>query len=37
MLVSGYIPYVVFESDLEIPDDEFLWIHYAPKVNGFIL
>ena len=36
MLVSGYIPYVVFESDPEIPDGEFLWIHYEPKDNDFI-
>ncbi len=36
MLVSGYIPYVVFESDPEIPDGEFLWIHYEPADNDFI-
>lgn len=36
MLVSGYMPYVVFESDPEIPDGEFLWIHYEPKKNDFI-
>ncbi len=36
MLVAGYIPYVVVESDPEIPNNEFLWIHYEPKENDFI-
>jgi len=36
MLVSGYIPYVVFENDPEIPDDETIWIYYEPKENDII-
>lgn len=35
-LVSGYIPYIVCEIDPEIPEGEFLWIHYAPAENDII-
>ncbi|PSJ16143.1 hypothetical protein [Nitrosomonas supralitoralis] len=36
LLVSGYIPYIVCEKDPEIPEGEFLWIHYAPAENDII-
>ncbi|WP_147383609.1 hypothetical protein [Nitrosomonas supralitoralis] len=35
-LVSGYIPYIIFERDPEIPEGEFLWINYVPNEDDII-
>ncbi|PSJ16364.1 hypothetical protein [Nitrosomonas supralitoralis] len=35
-LVSGYIPYLIFERDPEIPEGEFLWINYVPKEDDIV-
>ncbi|WP_147383590.1 hypothetical protein [Nitrosomonas supralitoralis] len=35
-LVSGYIPYIIFERDPEIPEGEFLWINYASKEEDIV-
>lgn len=35
-LLSGYIPYIIFERDPEIPEGEFLWINYQPKEDDIV-
>lgn len=36
LLVSGYIPYIIFERDPQIPESEYLWINYVPIAEDLI-